>query len=109
MADLINCLVLLGPVGGGDRLYYTDETIQLAASDANALAASGTVRILTEAKPPLNINSATAEELAELKHVSPAIAKKLVEARPFASLNDAWVASGIAGAKWKEIESLLEV
>jgi competence protein ComEA len=56
-----------------------------------------------KAKAPLvDLNTATSQELDSLKGIGPAIAKKIIEARPFASVDDL----SKAGLTAKQIEAL---
>lgn len=57
----------------------------------------------------LNLNSATADELDKLPGVGPATANKLISARPFTSIDDAFKASELSESAWGAIAPLVTV
>lgn len=56
-----------------------------------------------------DLNTATEAELKALKYIGAATAKKLIQARPLATLEAAKEASGLTDEQWSELESALKV
>jgi competence protein ComEA len=61
----------------------------------------------TLATPPLDLNRASAPELARLPGVGPALARRIVEARPFAALDDLARVRGLRPAARDRLRPLL--
>lgn len=57
----------------------------------------------------INLNEASEEELVALPHIGKAIAKKLMEARPFETLEDAAKASGLKPEQWAQVGERVKI
>lgn len=120
---MVFCKILIGPIDAGAGPQWPPQIIQLSEADASALAQYSFVEILASqppVEPPVeavyegvalitNLNTASPEALALVRYIGPVTAQKLIDLRPYASLEEARVASGLAEAKWAEIEALLEI
>lgn len=80
-----------------------------ATSSPRATTASRSVSITA----PININTATAEELDKLSHIGPALAKRIIEYRlkngPFKRIEDIKDVSGIGDVIFEEIKGMISV
>jgi competence protein ComEA len=101
-------LNLAAPLGDGDRVYVPriGETVpRVAVEDAPAGSAAPA--------GPVDVNRATAEELATLPGIGPTTAAAIVEHReqngPFASVDDLEAVRGIGPAKLDAIRDLVSV
>ena len=63
--------------------------------------------VTPEEEPPININTAVAEELEKLDGIGPVLAGRIVEYReengPFASLEDLMLVKGIGEDTWQNL------
>lgn len=59
--------------------------------------------------PRVNVNTATQSDLIALPQIGPATARRLVKHRPFGSLEDARVTSGLSADSWAIVAPWLEV
>ena len=57
----------------------------------------------------VNLNTATADELKELPGIGPALAKRIIESRPFESIEDLQEVSGIGPKKMAQLRSFVTV
>lgn len=55
----------------------------------------------------INVNTATQEELESLPGIGPALARRIVEGRPYRSVDDLRRIKGIGEKKWEEIRPLV--
>ena len=115
----MNYKILLPPITNGTGTF--EDSIDLSPEDAaplleiGVIQASGsaapeaaTVEVNVEEPPGLvNINQATLEELVALDYIGDVIALKIINNRPYDSLDAARSASGLARDKWKKLEPLL--
>ena len=93
------------------QLYQAGDTYSCTPEAAAPLIALGALEAVpqltepaTEPKPLLDlINHSPTEDLVKLKYIGEATADKLIAARPFASLEAAKAATGLADSKWAEI------
>jgi competence protein ComEA len=97
----VDVLNLAAPVADGDRIG-----VPLAGSGVPAAAGhlhAGTAQSAAGGSAPVNINSASAEQLDELPGIGPATAAAIVSHReqhgPFASVDDLEAVRGIGPAK----------
>lgn len=71
---------------------------------ADSVAAAGAPSMIPVCAPPLvNLNTASVEELTRIVHVGPVLAARIVEARPFESVDDLLQVSGIGQARLADI------
>lgn len=132
---MMKCRVLNGPIDAGFRLYRDGDEILLDPPTAQLLALIDVVEILGEApeespqeelpqeelpqeeSPPpppvdpviVNINTASNEQLQALKYVGPSTAAKIEAGRPYESLEDAQITSGLKAEQWSAIETQLTI
>lgn len=89
------------------QLYQAGDTYSCTPEAAAPLIALGALEAVpqpTEPEPLLDlINHSPKEDLVKLKYIGEATADKLIAARPFASLEAAKAATGLADSKWAEI------
>ncbi len=113
--DRIN---LAAPLSDGERLYVprvgeTDVPSAVGAEGASGSGGSISGSSEPSASNPLNLNSATAEQLDTLPGVGPATAGAIVDHRsthgPFASVDGLLEVRGIGPAKLEAIRSLVTV
>lgn len=113
--DRIN---LAAPLSDGDRLYVPhrgEANVPTAVGADGASGSGGSPSGSSEpsASNPLNLNSATAEQLDALPGVGPATAKAIVDHRsthgPFASVDGLLEVRGIGPAKLEAIRGLVTV
>lgn len=105
--------VLLGPIRG----HEGKSEVELPESAAAQLLASGVIgpaiSTIVEKEsqekaaptdPRINLNTADAALLQTLPGIGKAIATKLIEARPFGTIDEARQASGLSPDQWAAIE-----
>jgi competence protein ComEA len=57
----------------------------------------------------LDLNSATAEELADLPAIGPVLAKRIIERRPYAQVEDLKDVTGIGAKTFEKLKPLVSV
>ncbi len=77
------CTLLL-PIG----LIFAQEPTTSKSKSAKAQSNAKSAVASKDSKPPVDLNSATADELRELPGVGEATSKKIIEGRPFKSVDD---------------------
>lgn len=109
------CKVLHGPIDAGHTVYQDGDTLEMDEPTAQLLALIDVVEILsddevTQPLPPpsvdpvmVNLNAATSDQLEALPNIGAATATRIVESRPYESLEAAQAASGLSDAKWAAI------
>jgi competence protein ComEA len=102
-------LNLAAPVTDGERVYVprVGEVVAPPVADPAAPGASGDVG------GPVNLNTATAEQLEELPGVGPAIAAAIIDERDrrgrFATVDDLLDVRGIGDARLEQLRDLVTV
>src|SRR5574341_689072 len=97
---------LAAPLADGDHVYVprVGETPSIAVPDSGGASASG---------GPVNINTATQEELEQLPGIGPSLAAAIIQYReehgPFASIEDIQNVPGIGPTKFEAIKDLITV
>lgn len=94
-----------GPVAGaaGSGVAPAGAGVGQGAADTGAGVASGSGQAAMCVPPYVNINTASADELTRIVHVGPAIAQRIIAARPFGSLEDLLRVSGIGEQRLADI------
>lgn len=120
---------VLSPLSHDTKLYKSGDTVEMPFKQAETLLGLGVLseslgqsgefpsqddensepELDTEAPTLLDLNTADVDKLVALPHIGPAIAEKLIQARPFESLEDAQTASGLSKSKWSDLASLVGV
>ena len=105
----ITSLNRAAPLQDGDKVY-----VPLEGEDAPEqpdAGASATAGVGTDSSGPVNINSATLEELDELPGVGPSTAQAIIDEReangPFASAEDIMRVSGIGEKKFEKMKDAI--
>jgi competence protein ComEA len=108
-ADLAR-LNLAAPLAEGQQVYVPAQGETLPVASGSSAAAGG-----QQAAPsgPINVNTATAEELEALPEIGPAMARAIVEYReehgPFEAVDDLLEVQGIGPKTLEAIEALITV
>jgi competence protein ComEA len=109
-ADLVR-LNLAAPVADGARVAVPAVGAPAPAVDPAAVTGAGSSPGGVSADSPVNLNSATAEQLDELPGVGPATADAIVRDReahgPFTSVDDLARVRGIGPAKLEQLRDLV--
>jgi competence protein ComEA len=81
------------------------------ATEDVAAAGAGTnqVAVVSEAHGLLDLNSATAEELADLPAIGPVLAQRILERRPYARVEDLKDVAGIGAKTFEKLKPLVSV
>lgn len=102
-----SALNLAAPLSDGEKLHVPREGEEVVASGTGGAAASGQ----GASTGPVNLNTATVEELDTLPGVGEATARAIVEDReangPFATIEDLMRVSGIGEKKFERIRGLV--
>jgi competence protein ComEA len=102
-------LNLAAPVADGEQVYVP----RVGEAAPPAAAPSGSAAVGGEGGGPVNLNTATAEELEELPGVGPAIAAAIVDERErrgrFATVDDLLDVRGIGDARLEQLRDLVTV
>jgi competence protein ComEA len=85
---LVGVAVVLA-AGGGELLSVRDARAQVAAKKKSAL---------------VDVNTATAEQLQTLPGIGPAIAKAIIDGRPYSSVNDLERVKGLGATRLAELK-----
>lgn len=105
-----SALNLAAPLSDGEKLHVPREGEEVVASGTGDAAASEQ-GASTGATTPVNLNTATVEELDTLPGVGEATARAIVEDReangPFATIEDLMRVSGIGEKKFERIRGLV--
>lgn len=83
------------------RAEERQDTAELAAVSTAALPVAATI------SAPLDLNTATVEQLDGLPGIGPALAKRIIEARPFATVDELTRVSGIGPAVLAKLRPLV--
>jgi len=75
-------------------------------SSAPAPVRSGQTAVLSK---PVNLNTATLDELDTLPGVGPATAQRIVEGRPYGAIDDLMRVKGIGQATFDKLKDLVTV
>ncbi|MBY0513889.1 MAG: helix-hairpin-helix domain-containing protein [Gemmataceae bacterium] len=70
---------------------------------------AGGVRKIQPGDPPINVNTASADELQRLPGVGPATAQHIISARPYRTVNDLDRAKGIGKATLEKLRPFVVV
>jgi len=87
------CLAVVGPVQAQDK------------SPKNKEAVSSTPSITKKPSTPVDINHATEKELIALPGVGPKMAKQIIAARPFKTVDDLKNVKGIGDKTFEKLKS----
>lgn len=74
-----------------------------------AIILTGVTVLASEAPRPVNVNTATAKELAAVKGIGPTLAQRIVEARPYERLDDLERVKGIGPKRLANVRPFLFV
>jgi competence protein ComEA len=99
-------------VGASDGRGWRVESHRIAARGPPADEGRSKARRETETIPAgrrINVNTATEAELEALPEVGPVIARRIVEGRPYRSVDDLDRVKGIGKSRLEEIRPLVTV
>ena len=111
---LANC-VLLSCNQEQEQAVLPDEEINAPVAQLTADISppkSSTVEPAVESAPPaqlINVNTATAKELAQLPKIGDVLAKRIVDGRPYGATDDLLEVEGLGKGTLKVIHELISV
>ena len=94
-----------------------DRSLKVAMEESQALIGNDDIPILSDkiadylvgsASHSINLNTATIEELVMLPGIGTDLANRVVEARPYTSLDELMKVKGIGRVRFDEIKNLIE-
>jgi competence protein ComEA len=100
------------PLTDGMQVYVphvADETAPLSANPAPARAAAVAVDVPSDSSPLVDINAASLAELDTLPGVGPATAQRIIDGRPYGSIEDLMRVKGIGQATFDKLKEHITV